>query len=133
MRDIPASETLLRRIEIVSGVLLSIFVLAALARFSLQTAAGVLLGGGIAILSFQVLKWQLRRALERPGRLPQKAGLFASYYVRFLATLLLIFIVLYLGWASPIPFLVGLSVMVLSIVLVGGFEFIMMAVQKGES
>jgi len=39
--------------------------------------------------------------------------------------------VLYLGLATPFPFLVGLSVVVLSIVLVGAFEFIMM--KKGES
>ena len=43
----------------------------------------------------------------------------------------MIFFVLYLGLATPIPFLVGLSIMVLSIVMVGVFEFIMM--KKGES
>ena len=43
----------------------------------------------------------------------------------------LIFLVLYLRLATPIPFLVGLSIMVLSIVMVGVFEFIMM--KKGES
>lgn len=133
MRAIPASETLLRRIEIVSGVLLLVSSFAAWVQFSFQTAASVFLGGGIAILSFQVLKWQLVRALQKPGKLPRKAGLLASYYVRFLAILLMVFIVLYLGWASPIPFLTGLSVMVLSVTLVGGFEFIMMAVKKGES
>jgi len=77
-----------------------------------------------------VLKWQLRRAFQRPGRLPTKAGLFVSYYVRFLATLFVIFLVIYYGWATPVPFLVGLSVMVLSIVLVGGIEFVLM---KGDS
>ena len=111
--------------------MLSVFTLAALVWFSLKAPSGVLLGGGIAILSFQVLKWQLRRAFQKPGKLPSKAGLFASYYIRFLATLFLIFLVLYLGWATPIPFLVGLSVMVFSIILVGAFEFIID--EKGES
>lgn len=132
MREISDTETLLRRIEWVSGSLLFITTLCAAIWFSLQTAAGVLLGGAISTVSFQLLKWQLRRAF-RPGKLPGKAGLFASYYARFLATFFVVFVVLYYGWAEPIPFLVGLSVMVLGIMLVGGFELISMAVKKGES
>jgi hypothetical protein len=125
------SETLLRRIELASAILLSVFTLVALIWFSLKTASGVLLGGGIVIISFQVLKWQLKRALQRPGKIPSEAGVLVSYYIRFLATLVLVFFVLYLGLATPFPFLVGLSVVILGIVLVGGFEFIMM--KKGES
>jgi hypothetical protein len=125
------SEKLLRRIELVSAILLLAFTFAALVCFSWKCASGVLLGGSIVIASFQVLKWQLRRALQRPGKLPGKAGLFVSYYLRFLATLVLVFFGLYLGLATPFPFLVGLSIMVLSIVLVGVFEFFMM--EKGES
>lgn len=131
MREVVESEVLLRRIELASAVLLLLFTLIALIWFSWKTATGIVLGGAIVIVSFQVLKWQLRRALERPGRLPTKASLFISYYIRFLATLVLVFIVLYLGLATPLSFLVGLSVMVLSIVLVGTFEFLMM--KKGES
>ena len=129
MREVLPNEKLLRRIEWVSGSLLVIFTLGAWIIFSLQTAKGVLLGCIITMLSFQVLKWQLRRAFK-PGNLPTRAGLFATYYIRYLATLFVIFLVMFYGWATPIPFLVGLSVMVLSIVLVGGLEFVLM---KGES
>jgi F0F1-type ATP synthase assembly protein I len=131
VREVIESEKLLQRIELASATLLLVFAAAALVWFSLKCATGVLLGGGIVILSFQVLKWQLRRALMVPGKLPSKAGLFVGYYIRFLATLFLVFLVLYLGLATPFPFLVGLSVMVLSMILVGAFEFIMM--KKGES
>ncbi len=131
MRDVLDSEALLRRIELAYAVLLLVFTAGALVWFSWKTAEGVLLGGAIVIISFQVLKWQLRRALQKPGRIPSKAGLFISYYIRFLATLVLVFFVFYLGLATPFPFLVGLSVVVLSIVLVGAIEFIMM--KKGES
>jgi len=131
VREVIESEKLLWRIEVASAVLLLIFTAASLIWFSWKCASGVLLGGSIVILSFQVLKWQLRRALQRPGKLPTKGALFVSYYLRFLATLFLVFLVLYLGLATPFPFLVGLSVMVLSMVLVGAFEFIMM--KKGES
>jgi len=130
VREITATETLLRRIEWVSAVLLILFPLVAWVLFSMETAIGVFLGCAIAITSFQVLKWQLRRAFQVPGKLPTRAGLFLSYYLRFLATLFLVFLVMYYGLATPIPFLVGLSVMVLSIGLVGGLEFVLM---KGES
>ncbi|MFZ2446896.1 MAG: ATP synthase subunit I [Syntrophobacteraceae bacterium] len=133
MREIAPTETLVRRIEWVSGILLVLATSVAVVWISLQAAVGVLLGGAIAMASFQILKWQLRRAFLRPGKLPGKASLFASYYLRFLAVLFVIFVVIYYGWATPIPFLVGLSVMVSSIMLVGGFEFILMAVKKGES
>ncbi len=130
MREVIPTEKLLRRIEWVSAVLLCLFTLSAWYLFSFQTAVSVFLGCAIVILSFQVLKWQLKRAFRPGGTLPSKAGLFASYYIRFLATLFVIFIVMSFGWAAPIPFVIGLSVMVLSIVLVGGFEFVLM---KGDS
>jgi len=131
VREVIDSETLLLRIEAASAILLVAFTLAALYWFSWKCASGVLLGGGIVILSFQILKWQLRRALLKPGKLLSKAGIFTSYYARYLATLFLVFLVMYLGLATPFPFLAGLSVMVLSMILVGAFEFIMM--KKGES
>jgi F0F1-type ATP synthase assembly protein I len=131
VREVLESEALLRRIELVYSVLLLVLTGGAVIWFSWKTALSVLLGGGIVIVSFQVLKWQLRRALQIPGRIPSKAAVFISYYLRFLATLVVVFLVLYLGWATPLPFLVGLSVVVLSIVLVGVIEYLMM--KKGES
>ena len=131
MREVIESEKLLQRIELSSAVMLLGFTAFSLVWFSLKCASGILLGGGIVILSFQILKWQLKRALMVSGRLPGKAGFFVGYYLRFLATLLLVFLVLYLRLATPFPFLVGLSVMVLSMILVGAYEFIMM--KRGES
>jgi hypothetical protein len=125
------SEKLLGRIDLASADILILNTLGGALFFSWNTAFGILIGGGIVVVSFQVLKWQLRRTLQRPGRLPSRAAVFLSYYVRFLATLFVIFLVMYLGVAKPFPILIGLSVMVLSIVLVGAFEFIMM--KKEES
>jgi len=133
VREIAPTETLLRRIEWVSGISLFLVTLAAGYGFRSRLPRAFCLAAQLPSQSFQVLKWQLRRAFQRPGKLPGKAGLFAFYYVRYLVVLFVVFVVLYYGWADPIPFLVGLSVMVLSITLVGGFEFISMAVKKGES
>jgi hypothetical protein len=131
VREFIESEALLQRVELGSTVLLLLFTLVALVWFPWKTVSGVLLGGGIVIVSFRVLKWQLMRALRRPERPPSPVGLFVSYYIRFLAILVLVFFVLYLRLATPFSFLVGLSVVILSIVLVGAFEFIKM--KKGES
>lgn len=129
--NIISDESLLRRIERINVVLLVFATLAAWAGFSHQIAFGVFLGGVIATASFQLLKWQLRRAFQSRGKIPHKGGLFASYYLRFLAIVFIIYTVIYYGWANPIALLVGLSLVVLSIVLAGVHEILLMQVRKG--
>jgi hypothetical protein len=126
-----ANERLLRRIEWTNAVLLVSATVGAGVLFSPKTALGVLLGGIIATGSFQILKWQLRRAFQSSGRIPRPGGLFVSYYLRFLAVLFVIFTIIYYGWANPIALLVGLSLVVLSIAAVGAHEFLLTQVKKG--
>ncbi len=126
------TERLVRRIEIATLLLGVSLPLLAWLLASGRAAVGVLQGAVISILSFQVLKWQLTRAFQRSGSLPTKGGLFASYYVRFLATLFVVFVVIYYDWADPVPFLVGLSVVVIGILVIGGREFLVMLSEKGE-
>lgn len=132
MRNILTSERLLHRIEWGNLVVLVILMLGAWVLYAAGMAFGVLQGGAISILSFQVLKWQLKRAFQRPGKLPQKGSLFASYYLRYLATLFIVFVVMYYGWADPIAFVVGLSTVMLSILVVGGYEVFVLLRNKGE-
>ena len=124
-------ERLLRHIEWTNIGLLVAAVFGAWIFFSSWIAFGVLLGGVIATVSFQILKWQLRRAFQSAGKVPHKGGLFVSYYLRFLITLFVIFTVIYYGWANPIALLVGLSLVVLSIAAVGAHEFLLMQLRKG--
>ncbi len=132
MRDYLSSEELARRIEITAVLLGAFMSLLALLTVSLRAALGVVQGAAISILSFQVLKWQLAKAFQRSKTLPKAGGLFASYYVRFLATLFVVFVVIYYDWADPLPFLVGLSVVVIGILVIGGQEFLVMLSKKGE-
>lgn len=129
--NIISDESLLRRIERTNLVLLVLATLAAWAGFSYRIALGVFLGGVIATVSFQLLKWQLRRAFQSQGKIPHKGGLFVSYYLRFLAIVFVIYTVIYYGWANPIALLVGLSLVVLSIMLAGVHEILLMQVRKG--
>ncbi len=126
------TDRLVKRIEISTCILLVITTGAAWVLFDASAASGVFLGGVIVILSFHVLKWQLRKAFMTPGRIPQKGRVFVSYYLRFLATLLSVFLVIHFGWADPVAFVVGLSVVVLSVLVVGGFEFTAMFTKRGD-
>jgi len=132
LRDYLTAERLVRRIEWVTVLLGVSLPLVAWLAVSWRAAIGVLQGAAISILSFQVLKWQLTRAFLRSESLPKKGGLFASYYLRFLATLFIVFVVIYYDWADPVPFLVGLSVVVIGILVIGGQEFLVMLSKKGE-
>lgn len=131
MRNVLANEKLLRRIEYANGAWLAAASLGAWGFFSAKIAFGVFLGAAIASLSFQALKWQLQRAFHNPSKPPPKGGLFISYYLRFLMTLFVVFAVIYYGWVNPIALVVGLSVVVWSIAMVGAGEFIRMLVKKG--
>ncbi|MCU0587433.1 MAG: ATP synthase subunit I [Syntrophobacteraceae bacterium] len=133
MRDYLTSEALRRRVEAYNLIFLVTFPLAAWVLASGGFARGVLVGAIISTLSFRILKWQLGRALETPGRIPRKGAVLLSYYARFLGTLVVVFLAVHYRWAEPIPFVVGLSVVVLSIMLVGGQEFYVMLRKKGES
>lgn len=126
-------EKLLRRIELVNVILLGLLPLVGWLLVSVQTAVGVFLGAAIVTVSFRVLKWQLNKAFRTPGKLPQKGRVLAGYYLRLSAMLFLVFLVVYFGWADPIAFLVGLSVVVLSIFVGGGLEILVLLAGKGES
>lgn len=129
--NILSNESLLRRIERINVVSLVFATLGAWAGFSYRIAFGVFLGGIIATASFQILKWQLRRAFQSRGKIPHKGGFFVSYYLRFLAIVFVIYTVIYYQWANPIALLVGLSLVVLSITLAGVHEILLMQVRKG--
>lgn len=133
LTQIQPDEKLVRRLEVTNLIAAVTLTMGAWAVFSSQIALSVFLGAAIVSVSFQILKWQLRRAFQNPTQIPSKAGLFVSYYLRFLGTLFLVFVVMYYGWANPIAFLVGLSVVAMSIVVVVGREFLAVLEKKGET
>lgn len=131
LRDILKDEKLLHRVELVNVLFLVLGTILGWALGSWRFAGGILLGGLIATLSFQAMKWQVRRAFRDPRRLPGKGGLLLRYYVRFFATAFAVLTVVYYGWVDLIGFLVGLSVVMLAIVSVGMQEVLILLI-KGE-
>lgn len=132
MRKVLSVESLLRRIEWTNGVVLIVVIAGAWALYSARMAFDVLVGGAIVTVSFQTLKWQLNKAFRDPSKVPSKGKIYFSYYLRFGIVLFLVFVVMHYGWANPIAFVVGLSSIAISILLIGGLEFLVLVATKGE-
>ena len=132
MESFLSDDALLRRIERAVAALTVAVPAVAWIFFTASSALGVLIGALIAASSFYALKRQLRRAFSRPDKPPGKGGVFAGSFLRFLGSLLLVFIIVYNGWADPLFLLAGLSVVPFGILLVGGLELLILFAKKGE-
>ena len=112
-------EALLKKIEQFNWILLALLTGGSLALFSWKFAMGVLVGGMLAIANFYLMKRSLLRALdpERKGR--TRFIYLLKYYLRFAVLGIIIALLLIKGWLSPFGILLGLSIIVIGIALVG--------------
>ncbi len=78
-------------------------------------ALGVIFGGLIVTVNFHLLYRTLKKAFANPGRSTHNVVL-AKYYVRFLASAVIIFFLISQHIVDPIGLFIGLSVVVLSII-----------------
>lgn len=79
-------------------------------------ALGVFFGGLIVTVNFHLLARTLNKALT-PPHLASPNVVIAKYYVRFLISGVLIFLILVSQIVNPLGLIVGLSVVVISIML----------------
>ena len=79
-------------------------------------ALGILSGGLIVTVNFYLLARTLRRALT-PPHLESHNAVIAKYYLRFLASAFVIFLLIAGGVVNPLGLVIGLSVVVMSIIL----------------
>lgn len=104
-----------------SVLLLLVCSLSGLMLFSTKTGLGVLTGGIIGIANFLWMRSTLRRIL---GILPDNPGRYAL--LRFVARMAVLALVLYLvlvsGFCSPIALVAGLSVIVVTIVVLSLYD-----------
>jgi hypothetical protein len=101
-----------------------LFVIASAAGFIMFTpafAGGVLCGGFIVTLNFHMLARTLRSALK-PPHLSSHNVVIAKYYMRFIASGFIIFILIAGQIVHPVGLLIGLSIVVFSIILASVFE-----------
>jgi len=81
-----------------------------------DVALGILCGGLIVTVNFYLLARTLRRALT-PPHLASHHAVIAKYYLRFLASGFIIFLLIAGGVVNPVGLVIGLSVVVMSIIL----------------
>ena len=79
-------------------------------------ARGVLFGGLLVTLNFHMLAGTLRKALT-PPHLSSHNVVIAKYYLRFIASGFIIFILIAGNFVNPVGLIIGLSVVVFSIML----------------
>ncbi len=81
---------------------------------------GVILGGFLIIVNFNVLQRTITKAFGADGVFGANTGaIVGKYYLRLAVLGILIYLLIRQGWVNPVGLAVGLSVVVFSIVTFG--------------
>ncbi len=88
----------------------------ALINLPFDFAMGVISGGLIVTVNFHLLSRTLNKSLS-PNQLSSHTSILSRYYIRFIVSGFIIFILLSNHIVNPLGLLIGLSVVVVSIVL----------------
>jgi hypothetical protein len=114
-------QRIIRFITCTNWVLL---VLAGIAGFTLASPAfakGIIFGGLIVTINFHLLARTLNRSLK-PPHLASPNVILAKYYIRFVASGVIIFFLITRKVVNPVGLVVGLSVVVASMMLAALLE-----------
>jgi hypothetical protein len=79
-------------------------------------ARGVLFGGLLVTLNFHLLAGTLRKALT-PPHISSHNVVIAKYYLRFISSGFIIFVLIAGKFVNPVGLVIGLSIVVFSIML----------------
>lgn len=79
-------------------------------------ARGIIFGGLLVTVNFHLLAKTLKKALT-PPRLASPNAVLAKYYIRFIASGFIIFVLIAGHFVNPVGLVLGLSVVVVSITL----------------
>ena len=103
-------------------ILFSVASLTALIVSSPSFTMGIIFGGLIVIINFHLLYRTLKKALT-PPHLASLSVVLSKYYIRFIASALIIFVLISNHYVDPIGLFIGLSIVVVSIILATMSEF----------
>lgn len=91
-----------------------------IAKFDVIT--GILAGGLIATINFHLMYRSLRKNLIPPPHLSSAKSVFAKHYLRFVFSIMVIYILISKNYVDPGGLLIGLSVVVVSILMASFVE-----------
>lgn len=80
---------------------------------------GIILGGLVIILNFNILQHTIHKAFSPEGVMTRKFTVILKYYMRLLALGIIIYVLITHGWVDPIGLAIGLSTVVISIISYG--------------
>ena len=87
-----------------------------------DVATGVLAGGLIVTINFHLMYRSLRKTLTPPPHLSSAKSVFVRHYLRFVFSIIVIYILISNDYVAPGGLLIGLSVVVVSILMASLFE-----------
>ena len=111
-------DPLLKRIRIMNGVVFALLLLISLTLMPPFFTLGVAMGGLIVLINFLMLYRILKKAFI-PDRLASPKVVIIKYYLRLLGTGILLYFLIAKRMVDPLGLVVGLSVVVINLTLVG--------------
>ena len=109
-------KRILHFITYANWVLFAAALIIGVVAFRLDFALGVFAGGLIVTINFHLLARTLKKSLTPPHIVSHNV-IIAKYYVRFIASGIIIFFLISGHYVDPLGLFVGLSVVVASIVV----------------
>lgn len=109
-------QRLIKFVTITNWVLFSIVSIAGFLITTPDFAKGIIFGGLIVTINFHMLYRTLKKAF-RPPHLASHNVILAKYYLRFIVSGFIIFVLISQHYVNPIGLFIGLSVVVASIML----------------
>ncbi len=114
-------DPFLNKIRLMNGAVFSLLLLGSLIWMSPLFSLGVAMGGLIVLINFHLLYRILKKAFI-PDRLASPKSVIIKYYLRLLGTGLILYLLIAKRLVDPLGLVVGLSVVVINLTLVGFYE-----------
>lgn len=112
----PDQARMIHTLWLAAAVSLGVITLGAIIFAPWNQVLSVVVGGLITLVNFKLLQRTILGSL-RPGKASSPlASVLIKYYLRFLATCVVLFVLISTGAVEPLGLLVGLSVVVISVI-----------------
>jgi hypothetical protein len=115
-------QRILKFVIITNWILFSVASIVGLIISPPHFAKGIIFGGLIVTINFHLLYRTLKKVLT-PPHLDSLRVVLSKYYIRFIISVLIIFVLISKHYVDPIGLFIGLSVVVVSIMLATMCEF----------
>jgi hypothetical protein len=110
-----SQQRIIRFVTYANWILLGAVAIIGFFGFSAKVGLGIVAGGLIVSINFHLLSKTLKKALSPPAIASINSVLF-KYYIRFIITAIIIYILMTTQRVDPIGLIVGLSIVVASMV-----------------